>query len=310
MASSPQSAPGGMLAGALPASALDLPLRLLVQHGFYNAPGMRIEAVSSAPGQSCAGASPLEASTAAGDSRGEAGEGTEGRCPQSAEPGVEKTLIGHEVAFLARSAQSGALPLSARAIFLALARQVPDPSHPQMLVNNPNRLWTDIDPALPPDPIRVLGPPQSAQPGGALLAVLLEPGCRQVLPQPTPEAQCQAVRSDDVYVELPEYESALLGELSAHPAWLGLLNLELLAQGGEDLAVSPMDGVVPVAANILSGAYPASRALYLYVRSSELRSRPVLGNLVFRYRQLVEAGAIAGPHESLVSSEALLSQLP
>lgn len=289
-------------AGGVPAAyAQDLTMRYLTQNGFYNLSGMRIEALSSGPGH-CSGGAPPETPVPAG-------EGGPDSCPPAGEPDVEKTLIGHEVAFLARSAASGALPLSARAIFLALARQVPDPSHPQILVSNPYHLWSDIDPALPPDPIRVLGPPQSTQPGGALLAVLLEPGCREVLPQDTPEPGCQAVRSDEVYVEVPGYEDALLGELRAHPTWLGLLNLELVAQGGEALAVSPVNDVVPAAASILSGAYPAARAVYLSVASRDLRSRPVLSNLVFRYRQLVEEGAVAGPHAALVSSEALQRQL-
>lgn len=287
----PGKTPAAVDESALAPYVQDLPQRFLIQHGFYNLAGMRIEAVSSAPGP------------CAGDASGQA-------CPQASEPGIQKTLIGHEVAFLARSAQSGALPLSSRAIFLALAQDVPDPSHPQLLVSNPYRLWSDIDPALPPDPIRVLGPPQSSQPGGALLAVLLEPGCHQVLPPSTSESQCQAVRSDDVYEEVPEYESVLVGELTAHPSWLGLLNLELLAQGGEELAVSPMNDVTPAAASILSGAYPAARSVYLSVRNSDLRSRPVLANLVFRYRQLVDEGGVGGPQAALVSSEQLQSQLP
>jgi hypothetical protein len=61
---------------------------------------------------------------------------------------------------------------------------------------------------------------------------------------------------------------------------------------------------------VLSGAYPAARSLYLYVRTSDLRSQPVLGNLVFRYRQQLENRQIGGPETALVSSQELQSQLP
>jgi len=294
-------------ASALAPYVQDLPLRFLVQHGAHNPPGMRIEPVSGAPEPPCTGASGEESGSSAGEQPGKAGQLN---CPLGGGPGLERTLIGHEVAFLARSAQAGALPLSARSIFLALARQVPDPSRPEFLVSNPYRLWSDIDPTLPPDPIRVLGPPQSSQPGGALLAVLLQPGCERVLPHATDESQCQAVRTDDVYVEVPEYGTELVRELTAHPNWLGLLNLELLAQGGDALAVSPVNGVAPGAESILSGDYPAARSLYLYVSTSDLRSRPVLDNIVFRYRQWVADGAVGGPDAALVSSEELQSQLP
>jgi phosphate transport system substrate-binding protein len=286
-------------ASALAPYARDLPLLFLVAHGPYDSPpGMRIEPASRVAEPLC------------GDARHGTGiAGNEGRkCPLGA--GLDKTLLGHEVAFLARSVRSGALPLSARAIFLALAREVPDPSHPELLVGNPYRLWSDIDPALPADPIRVLGPPQSSQPGSALLAVLLQPGCLRVLPAVLDESQCQSVRSDDVYVEVPEYGAALVRELETHPTWLGLLDLELLAQSRDELAVSPVNGVAPAAASVLSGAYPAARPLYLYVSSSDLGSRPVLSNLVFRYRQLVEEGAVGGPHAALVSSEELQHELP
>jgi phosphate transport system substrate-binding protein len=154
----------------------------------------------------------------------------------------------------------------------------------------------------------VLGAPQSTEPGGALLAVLLQSGCRQVLLQATDE-QCQSVRGDDVYIEVPEYRPALVRELLAHPTWLGLLNLELLTQNRDELAVSPLNDVIPGAASVLSGAYPAARSLYLYVSTSDLASRPVLGNLIFRYRQLLEEGAFGGPDAALVSSQELQDRL-
>jgi phosphate transport system substrate-binding protein len=286
-------------ASALAPYVQGLPLRLHVERGPYSPPGMRIEPVASA--SACH--SVPERQVAGGQTAG-AGH----PCYLEGGAGVEKMLIGHEVAFLARSATSGALPLTARAVFLALAREVPDPLHPELLVANPYRLWSEIDPALPQDPIRVLGAPQSTQPGGALLAVLLQPGCRQVLLQATDE-QCQSVRDDDVYIEVPEYRPTLVRELLTHPTWLGLLNLELLTRNRDELAVSPLNDVIPGVASVLSGAYPAARSLYLYVSTSDLASRPVLGNLVFRYRQLLEEGAFGGPDAALVSSQELQDRL-
>jgi phosphate transport system substrate-binding protein len=294
-------------ASALAPYLYDLPLRFMAVHGTSDAPGMRIEPVSIAQEQLCDGDGPEEPRTAGERRRIEPGQR---RCRVTGEAGDEKTLIGHEVAFLVRAVRSGPLPLSARAIFLALARQVPDPSHPEILVENPYRLWSDIDPTLPSDPIRVLGPAPSSQPGSALLSVLMQPGCHRVLPRATEESQCQSVRGDDVYIEVPEYGTSVVRELATHPTWLGLLNLELLRVNRGELAVSPVDDVAPAAQSVLSGAYPAARSLYLYVRTSDLRSLPVLGNLVFRYRQQLENREIGGPETALVSSQELQSQLP
>jgi phosphate transport system substrate-binding protein len=294
-------------ASALAPYLYDLPVRFMAVRGPSDTPSMRIEPASIAKEQLCVGDGPEELRNAG---EGRRIEPDQRHCRVTGEAGDEKTLIGHEVAFLVRSTRSGPLPLSARAIFLALARQVPDPSHPEILVENPYRFWSDIDPALPSDPIRVLGPAPSSQPGSALLAVLLQRGCHRVLPQATEESQCQSVRGDDVYVEMPEYGPSLVRELASHPTWLGLLNLELLAQSRNELAVSPVDDVAPAAQSVLSGAYPAARSLYLYVRTSDLRSLPVLGNLVFRYRQQLENRQIGGPETALVSSQELQSQLP
>jgi hypothetical protein len=44
--------------------------------------------------------------------------------------------------------------LSARSIFLALARDVPDPLHPDVLVKNPNITWNQVDSTLPDEHIK------------------------------------------------------------------------------------------------------------------------------------------------------------
>lgn len=222
--------------------------------------------------------------------------------------GVEEAVLGHEVTFLARSRLYGPLPLTMRAVFLALARQVPDPLRPQVLIPNPYHVWSEIDSSLPPDPIRVLGPAESDSPGSMLLEVLLLGGCHQVLPA---DAPCPGVRSDGVYTGMSEFRVQLLRELQINPTYLGVLDLDALTWMREEVAVSPLDAVVPKADTVLSGAYPAARGLYLYANSRRVRGYPLVSMALARYRELGELGDRFGrTRGALVSRQALQRALP
>lgn len=218
-----------------------------------------------------------------------------------------EVILAYEVAALARSRLYGPLSVSAQDLFLALASRVPDPQTGE-LVQNPYHLWSEIDAALPPDPIRVLGPPRATYPGKALLAALMRAGCNSFpgvlslrdTDEIAYEDVCGSVRQDGAYVEEPRWGPGLVATLQTNPTFLGLLNAELLASSRADLAPSPIDGVEPSAASFASGAYPAARPLYLYVNMGHRFVMPGLDEFVSSYLALADGGGFGGAAGTLV----------
>jgi len=192
-------------------------------------------------------------------------------------------LVGYQAVVLARSKLYGPLSLTARDLLLALARRVPDPEHPDTLIDNPYTAWNQIDPALPYDKIHFIGPAPDSPEGRVIAAMLLEPGCGgfpslAALRDRDPaafDAACHRLRNDGTYEESPVngwYAGfAQINALNTVPTAFGIFTLQGLAASQDKLATNPIDGVTPDHTAIAAHAYPASRPLYLYVYSANMQ---------------------------------------
>jgi phosphate transport system substrate-binding protein len=196
--------------------------------------------------------------------------------------GIAEAQLGYQVIVLARSRLYGAPALSAGDIFLALAAEIPDPAHPEILITNTNTTWDSVNGALNNEPIEVFGPPAQSTTGIAFREMLLEVGCNSfptiaALKQTDParyERVCTTLRKDGTYNEMPEVAFDTFQLLQSHPNAVGVLayglfqNFAYYPQGKETLATSPIGGVEPTREAIDAGSYPGSRTLYLYVDQS------------------------------------------
>jgi phosphate transport system substrate-binding protein len=207
---------------------------------------------------------------------------------------IAEVKLGYEAVVLVRSKLYDDLKLDSRSIFLALAREIPDPLHPENMIRNPNVTWDQVDPALPSERIDVSGPPLSSETGSAFRDLILKRGCLAVptiaaMKETDPERFeeiCGGVRTDGVYragdilaqrVDGSPFD--LTGYLQANPEAIALLNPAAIGLPGSrqaqdsSFAMSSLDGVVPSRSTIDSGAYPAARVLYLYVNSAHPQIR-------------------------------------
>ena len=180
--------------------------------------------------------------------------------------------IAYEAVALAHSPLYGAVDLTRRQVFLALAAWVPDPARPATVQGNPSTTWRQISPALGQEPIRVLGPPLASPAGRSMIELLMEGGCNTypwiaALKSTDPERYariCRTVRTDGVYVEITKLDPA---RLLMEPNAVGIFEYPLRYSHSslEELSVSNLEGVQPSLQTIESGAYAGSRALYLYI---------------------------------------------
>jgi phosphate transport system substrate-binding protein len=98
-----------------------------------------------------------------------------------AENGVEEIVelkIGYDGIVLANSRKAEQFGLTRRDIYLALAKEVPDPSGAEKLVANPYVTWKQVNPALPDKRIEVPGPPPTSGTRDAFVELVMESGCK------------------------------------------------------------------------------------------------------------------------------------
>jgi phosphate transport system substrate-binding protein len=192
---------------------------------------------------------------------------------------IGEVKLGYEAIALVRSRLYETPKLSTRAIFLALAREVPNPSHPEELIKNPNHTWDQVDSALPGERIDVSGPPLSTATGIAFRDLLMKAGCSTLpsvaaLKETDPERYeqvCGTVRTDGVYRVVSDLFQRpgsnpfnLVGYLQANPPAIALLGYREEPLRVWNLTAGSIDGVAPSPSIIYSGSYVGARTLYLY----------------------------------------------
>src|SRR5262245_53946322 len=84
--------------------------------------------------------------------------------------------LGYQAVVLAAAPTTELPVLTAREVFLALARRVPDPAEPSRLIDNPNATWHDVDARFDNRSIDVLMP-LDATTRAVFLQLVMEAGC-------------------------------------------------------------------------------------------------------------------------------------
>lgn len=199
--------------------------------------------------------------------------------------GVEQIVevkIGYDGIVLANSTDTKVLNLTLRQVFLALAKDVPDPGGAEKLVANPYQKWSDIDPALPAAKIEVLGPPPTSGTRDAFAELAMEGGCRtfdwikaiKSEDKNRFKAICHGIREDGRYVEAGENDNLIVQKLRANPDALGIFGFSFLDQNADVVQGSAINGSGPTFDAIADGEYVVSRPLYFYVKKAHVNAIP------------------------------------
>ena len=100
-------------------------------------------------------------------------------CEKNGVSKIIEVLIGFDGIVLANSKRTAPFSLTRQEIFLALAKDVPDPGGSNALVPNPYNTWKQINNQLPDSPIKVFGPPPTSGTRDAFVELAMEGGCKQ-----------------------------------------------------------------------------------------------------------------------------------
>ena len=157
------------------------------------------------------------------------------------------------------------------------------------MIDNPHRYYSDISPALPKYPIRVLGPPPTSGTRDAFVELVMEKAC---LAQPTiaelkkSDAKafakyCRTVREDGAYIEAGENDNLILRKVAdGEQGTLGITGFNFYIQNRDTVSAVTIDGISPTRATVMAGRYPVSRPLFIYVKSEHIDMIPGLEEFI------------------------------
>jgi phosphate transport system substrate-binding protein len=202
-------------------------------------------------------------------------------CQKAGVKDIVEVKIGFDGIAVAQSKKAKEkLDLTRKELYLALAKRVPDPAHPDgdTLVENPYKTWNQINPKLPKTKIEVLGPPPTSGTRDAFAELALEGGCQHIpwikAKKETDDAWfknvCMTVREDGAYIEAGENDNLIVQKLEATPTAAGIFGYSYLEQNEDRLHAAPIDGVAPSYEDIAGGKYPISRPLFFYVKKAHV----------------------------------------
>ena len=206
------------------------------------------------------------------------------RCAGNGVNDIVEVKVGYDGIALANSKKATQFSVTRKDIFLALAKEVPDPKDPASgkLVPNPYQTWKEVNADLPDMAIEVLGPPPTSGTRDAFAELAMEGGCKKIdwikamkkKDKKMYKSICHTVREDGKYIEAGENDNLIVQKLEANPNALGIFGYSFLDQNSDKVQGSLIDGEAPEFEKIADGSYPVSRPLYFYVKKAHVGKIP------------------------------------
>ncbi len=203
-------------------------------------------------------------------------------CSDNGVNGIIEVKIGYDGIVVANSKKTAQQKLTRKELYLALAKQVPDPKGGEKLVANPYKTWKDVNASLPAVKIEVLGPPPTSGTRDAFVELVMESGAKSFgwlnALKETDKKQFKAVahtvREDGAYIEAGENDNLIVQKLEANPDAMGIFGFSFLDQNSDKIQGAQVDGVSPTFEAIADGSYPVSRPLFFYVKKAHVGQIP------------------------------------
>ncbi|NNE83590.1 MAG: PstS family phosphate ABC transporter substrate-binding protein [Alphaproteobacteria bacterium] len=220
--------------------------------------------------------------------------------------GITEVQIGFDGIVLGSSKAGADLDLTLEQVFLALAAKVPVEGK---LVDNPYKMWSDIDPKLPKKKIEILGPPPTSGTRDAFVEIAMEGGCEALAGAKElglTKKACHNIREDGAFIEAGENDNLIVQKLESNPAAVGIFGFSFLDQNADKMKGAMINGVPAEFERIADGDYPVSRSLFFYVKQQHVGVIPGIKEFIAEFTSddawgedgyLVDKGLIPLPEE-------------
>ena len=204
------------------------------------------------------------------------------KCAQNGVAEIVEVKVGYDGIVVANSKKAPVMKVSRKDIFMALAKDVPDPKGGEKLVPNPYKTWKDVNASLPAIKIEVLGPPPTSGTRDAFVELAMEGGAKKFAwikamskqDKKRYKATAHTIREDGAYIEAGENDNLIVQKLDANPDAFGIFGFSFLDQNTDKIQGSVIDGVGPTFDAIADGKYPVSRPLFFYVKKAHVDKIP------------------------------------
>lgn len=168
--------------------------------------------------------------------------------------------------------------LSKKDLFLAMAKEVPDPQGSEKLVPNPYKTWKEVNSALPDLKIQIWNSSPVFAYYPVVLNQIMLAGCKQVaglknLETADPKAfetACTTFRKDNAYNEYDDLNTVA----QKMGGGMGIFTDEFATKFGFNKL--PIDGVEPIPGSISHNVYSVISPLMLHVKKSHIGQVPGL----------------------------------
>ncbi len=245
------------------------------------------------------------------------------QCQENGVTDIVEVLIGFDGIAVANSVESEQLNLGLKDLYLALAKQVPNPDGSEALVDNPYKQWSELNPDLPAIDIEVLGPPPTSGTRDAFAELAMEGGCEQFefikgMEDDAFKTTCHSMREDGAYIEAGENDNLIVQKLEANPNALGIFGFSFLEQNSDKVQSSIIDGSAADFDAIADGDYVISRPLYFYVKAQHVGTIPGIEEYLAEFTKeqtwgddgyLADKGMIPLPEEQRAETAASVKSL-
>lgn len=192
---------------------------------------------------------------------------------------IIEVKIGYDgIVFASRTDAATFTTLEPKHVFLAQAAQVPQNGK---MVANPYSRWSQIDASLPDQEILLAIPGSNHGTREVYEEKAVIPGCQTLaeinaMDKDAAHKVCTAMRTDGRVVEIAGDYTETLARLQAQKDAMGVFGLSFYEANRDRIKVATMSGVEPNQDTIISGEYPVSRPLYIYVKGAHIGVIPGL----------------------------------
>lgn len=249
-------------------------------------------------------------------------------CQANGVKDILEIKIGLDGIVLAHSKKAPEFGLQVEEVFLALAKDIHDEN--LKFIPNPHQTWQSIDPLLPETKIEVLGPPPTSGTRDAFLELFMEKaakgqgGYREIKEADEKngtkdyEKIWKSIRQDGAFVEAGENDNLIVQKIEGNPNAIGIFGFSFLEENKDKIKPVVISGIEPTYENIVNGSYPASRALFIYVKKQHIDVIPGMKEFVAEFvadkaigedGYLVEKGLISMPKEEAEKTRKIATEL-
>ncbi len=199
-------------------------------------------------------------------------------CKENGVNEIIEVKIGYDGIVFASRTDAALFKLEPQHVFLAQAAEVPQNGK---LVANIYTRWNQIDKNLPDQEILLAIPGSNHGTREVYEEKVVKPGCEtlplvQSMEKDAAKKVCTAMRTDGRVVEIAGDYTETLARLTAQKDAIGVFGLSFYEANRDRIKVATVSGVEPNLDTIISGEYPVSRPLFIYVKGAHIGVIPGL----------------------------------